>query len=131
MRIGIPREIKVQENRVALTPDGVRHLITSGAQVIFEKGAGVQAGYDDAAYRKAGARLVSNVREVWSADLVLKVKEPQPSEYRFFRPGLILFTFLHLSANPKLARKLEKKKVKAIAYELVRDDAGHLPARHP
>jgi len=131
MRLGIPREVKPFENRVAMTPNGVRRLIDAGASVFVERGAGRNAGFSDVDYRKAGAALVSTARAAWSVDLVLKVKEPQPGEYRFFHSDLILFTFLHLAANQRLARELEKKKVRAIAYELVRDDAGQFPILAP
>lgn len=131
MLLGIPREVKFFENRVAMTPGGVRRLIDAGFEVRFESGAGVASGFSDADYRRSGAQIKTKARDVWAADLVLKVKEPQPPEYRFFRPGLILFTFLHLAAHPRLARELERKEVKAIAYELVRDEAGRFPILAP
>lgn len=131
MILGIPREVKSFENRVAMTPQGTRRLIDAGFQVWVESGAGVPSGFSDADYRSAGAQIKTKARDVWATDLVLKVKEPQPSEYRFFRPGLILFTFLHLAAHPRLARELERKKVKAVAYELVRDETGRFPILAP
>lgn len=131
MRIGIPREVKPFENRVALIPLGVRRLVEAGAVVWIERGAGEGAGFSDADYRKAGAIVRKAAKEVWAADLVLKVKEPQASEYRFFRPDLTLFTFLHLAANPSLARLLKKKRVRAIAYELVQGEDGRFPILAP
>lgn len=131
MRLGIPREVKLLENRVSMTPAGVRRLVEASVQVSVERGAGRKAGFSDGDYRKAGARIVATVREAWKADLVLKVKEPQPQEYRFFRPGLVLFTFLHLAACPALARELLRKKVNAIAYESVEDSHGEFPILAP
>ncbi len=114
-----------------MTPQGVRRLVEAGFQVWVESNAGVPSGFADEDYRRSGAQIKTKARDVWASDLVLKVKEPQPSEYRFFRPGLTLFTFLHLAAHPRLARELERKKVKAIAYELVRDEAGRFPILAP
>ncbi len=131
MRLGIPREVKPFENRVAMTPLGVRRLVESGAVVWVERGAGKNAGFADRDYRAVGAVLKSSAKEVWKADLVLKVKEPQPSEFRFFRSDLILFTFLHLAANPGVERALDRAKVKAIAYEMVKDDQGQFPILAP
>lgn len=131
MQIGIPREVKTFENRVSMTPAGVGRLVEAGACVSVEHGAGRNAGFPDADYRKAGGRIVTSAREAWNADLVLKVKEPQPQEYRFFRPNLILFTFLHLAACPRLARELDKKKVISIPYEMVRNADGELPILAP
>ena len=116
---------------MAMTPAGVRRLVEASVQILVERGAGRNAGFSDGDYRKAGARIVATAREVWKADLVLKVKEPQPQEYRFFRPGLILFTFLHLAACPVLARELLRKKVNAIAYESVKDSHGEFPILAP
>jgi alanine dehydrogenase len=131
VRIGIPREVKIFENRVAMTPSGVRRLIEDGHSVVIETGAGRGAGFPDSDYRKVGARIGGAAKHAWAADLVLKVKEPQASEYRFFRPGLVLFTFLHLAANPRLARELRKRRVDAIPYEMVRDEAGGFPILAP
>jgi alanine dehydrogenase len=131
VRIGIPREVKIFENRVAMTPSGVCRLIEEGHSVVIETGAGRGAGFPDADYRKAGARIGAAAKHAWASDLVLKVKEPQVPEYRFFRPGLTLFTFLHLAANPRLERELVKRKVNAIPYEMVRDGAGGFPILAP
>ncbi len=131
MRVGIPREVKPFENRVSMTPSGVARLKEAGHDVWVEKGAGLPAGFSDSNYREAGAKIKFQARDLWSADLVLKVKEPQPSEYRFFRRDLLLFTFLHLAANPALAKELDRKKVKALPYEMVRDTSGGFPILAP
>ncbi len=132
MIIGIPREIKTFEYRVGMTAAGVRRLVEKGHVVLVERGAGVGAGYRDLDYRNAGGRIVSSKAEVYKrSDFILKVKEPQPSEYRFLRPGLILFSFLHLAANKRLARELSRRKVKAIAYETVESEDRRLPLLAP
>jgi alanine dehydrogenase len=120
MIIGVPREIKEQEFRVALLPAAVYQLIRHGHQVIVERGAGAGAGYPDADYEKAGAQLVSDHRAAFErADLVVKVKEPQPSECPLLRPGQMLFTYLHLAANRELTEALLKSGVTALAYETI------------
>lgn len=119
MKIGIPREIKIKENRVACTPGGARMLAKDGHEVWVEKDAGVGSGYYDDQYIQAGARIVPLAEEAWSADLVLKVKEPIPSEYKRLRPGLVLFTFLHLAADKDLTQQLLKSGTSAIAYETI------------
>src|SRR5690606_18313656 len=101
MKVGIPRERKTLEKRVALTPDGAQKLVSHGHQVLLETGAGDGAGYSDSEYEAAGARIVSTLAEVWQgAELVVKVKEPHESEYEYFRPGLVLFDYLHLASMP-------------------------------
>ncbi|MGM0852389.1 MAG: alanine dehydrogenase [Bacillota bacterium] len=120
MIIGIPKEIKNNENRVALTPAGALSLIKAGHQVIIESGAGLGSGFEDESYREVGASIQTDVSKVWSeVEMVMKVKEPISSEYQYFRKGLILFTYLHLAAEPKLAKALVEKEVTAIAYETV------------
>ncbi len=120
MRIGVPTEIKNNENRVAITPAGVATLIAAGHQVIVESGAGTGSGFSDESYQNTGAQIISEAAQVWAAaDMILKVKEPLPSEYGYFREGLILFTYLHLAAAPELAAALLEKKVIGIAYETV------------
>ncbi|MCC3376451.1 alanine dehydrogenase [Cohnella sp. REN36] len=120
MKVGIPKEIKNNENRVAITPAGVTALTRAGHTVYVEKEAGVGSGFPDTEYAAAGATLLGEAAEVWaSSDMIMKVKEPLPSEYAFFREGLILFTYLHLAAEPALARALVDKGVIAIAYETV------------
>lgn len=119
MIVGVPKEIKNNENRVALTPSGAYSLVQAGHLVWIETQAGAGSGFEDTEYASAGAKVVSSAAEAWSADLVMKVKEPQPSEYGFFRPGLILFTYLHLAPEPELTQALKDQGVTAIAYETV------------
>ncbi|MED1661178.1 alanine dehydrogenase [Bacillus licheniformis] len=120
MIIGIPKEIKNNENRVAITPAGVVALKKSGHQVLIEQGAGLGSGFEDADYKVAGADILAEAKDVWGkADMVMKVKEPISSEYGYFRKGLVLFTYLHLAAEPKLAKALVDSGVTAIAYETV------------
>ncbi|OIO68392.1 MAG: alanine dehydrogenase [Zetaproteobacteria bacterium CG1_02_53_45] len=131
MRIGVPKEIKNHEHRVALTPAGAVLLISAGHQVVVQSKAGADSGFSDAAYEQAGALVVPDAHQAWSQDLVVKVKEPQLSEYIFLRPELTLFTYLHLAAFPELAGELLVKKVCAIGYETVQTDAGVLPLLKP
>jgi alanine dehydrogenase len=120
MIIGVPKEIKGQEYRVALLPSAAYQLIKRGHQVVVERGAGAGAGYPDADYDQAGAMMVSDHGAVFEkADLVVKVKEPQPSEYPLLRPGQILFTYLHLAASRSLTEALMKSRATAIAYETI------------
>lgn len=120
MRIGIPKERKNNENRVALTPSGVDALVKEGHEVIVETGAGKGSNFSDEEYEQAGAIIVSDPKEAWNCELVMKVKEPLPEEYDYLREGLILFAYLHLAAEPELAKVLTEKKVIAIAYETIR-----------
>lgn len=125
MVIGIPKEVKTGELRVAMTPGGVRRIVESGSVVLVERGAGTGSGYSDTAYRQAGAKIISSRRDLYrKSDLILKVKEPQPAEVPFLRPGVILFSFLHLAANPRLSHELVRRKVTAIAYETVEGEGG-------
>ncbi|QOR84277.1 alanine dehydrogenase [Geobacillus stearothermophilus] len=120
MIIGVPKEIKNNENRVAITPAGVLSFVQAGHTVLVEKDAGAGSGFANEDYVRAGAQVVEQAEDVWAqADMVMKVKEPLPSEYRFFRPGLVLFTYLHLAADPELTRALKESGVIAIAYETV------------
>jgi alanine dehydrogenase len=130
MRIGVPREIKPGENRVALTPTGARALVEAGAEVAVQAGAGRESGFPDTEYEASGARLVATAGEAWEADLVVKVKEPVESEYDFLSGKTALFTYLHLAAVPALAEALLAKEVASIAYETVRED-GKLPLLRP
>src|SRR3989441_13237870 len=131
MVIGVPREIKEEENRVALTPSGVGALVAHGHRVLVEHGAGTGSRLPDARYRDAGAEL-TDARSVWTRGaLVLKVKEPEPSEYELLRPDLVLFTYLHLAANPALTRILIERRVRALAYETLQPDDGCLPLLAP
>jgi len=119
MKVGVPKEVRINEFRVGLTPEGAKALVQAGHSVFVERGAGANAGFPDAEYAKAGARISHSASVVWGCDLVLKVKEPEPSEYCFFRKDLTLFTFLHLAPHSKLTQALLKKQVTAIAYEMV------------
>ncbi|NMR31573.1 alanine dehydrogenase [Crystallibacter degradans] len=132
MIIGVPKEIKNNEFRVAITASGVHELRSRGHVVLIEAGAGAGSRIDDAEYAAAGAELVATADEVWSrADMVMKVKEPIASEYRHFREGLVLFTYLHLAAEPELTRALLDSGVTAIAYETVQTSNGALPLLAP
>ncbi|EKU99860.1 alanine dehydrogenase [Leptolyngbya sp. PCC 7375] len=131
MRIGLPKEIKDQEFRVGLTPGSVQALCQRGHQVVVEENAGHGAGFTNADYVAAGATLVSDVAIPWSQDMVVKVKEPQPSEYSYFRHDLLLFTYLHLAAEPQLTEALMASGVSAIAYETVMTSDSKLPLLTP
>jgi alanine dehydrogenase len=132
MLVGVPKEIKASEFRVGLTPAATREYVAHGHPVVVETGAGEGAGAADAAYRAAGAEVVRSAAEVFSrAEMIVKVKEPQPAEWKQFRPGQILFTYLHLAADPAQARGLMASGVTAIAYETVTDTAGGLPLLAP
>ena len=128
--IGVPREIKPDEQRVALTPDAVRELVGQGLVVRVEQGAGSGAGISDGAFERAGAAVVDR-DEAWGAHLVVKVKEPQPEEFAYLRPDLVLFTYLHLAAYPAVGRALLEAGCSAIAYETVQLDDGSLPLLAP
>jgi len=128
--LGVPAEVKDGERRVALDPHAVAMLTGAGLKVLMECGAGARAGFSDAEYLVAAADLVSNVDEVWGADLVVKVKEPLPSEWKQFRRGLKLFGYLHLAAAPELARALQDAGVEAHAFETVSEGRG-LPLLAP
>ena len=130
MHIGIPRETKNHEYRVALTPAGARTLVEAGHAVSVESGAGAAVGYGDDAYRAAGAQI-ADTATVWAAPLVVKVKEPQPDEVARLHAGQLLFCYLHLAAAPLLARELMARGVTALAYETVRDAGGRLPLLAP
>src|SRR5438067_1187728 len=131
MRIGVAKEIKPDEYRVALTPAGALELINHGHQVSIETGAGVGSAMADADYERVGARIVS-VDEIWEgSELVLKVKEPIASEYRRLREDLILFTYLHIAADEPLTRALVDSGITAVAYETVETDSGALPLLAP
>jgi len=130
MRIGVPKEIKNREYRVAITPAGVQALKDAGHEVWVQQGAGVGSGFADEEYVRAGAQMVS-AEEAWSADMVLKVKEPLPEEYRYFRSDLLLFTYLHLAADRALTDALVQSGATAVAYETVQLDNGALPLLAP
>jgi alanine dehydrogenase len=128
--IGVPTEIKRDEQRVALTPDGVRELVSHGFAVRVQAGAGAGAGINDQAFQAAGASLVDR-EEAWAAHLVVKVKEPQAEEFAFLRADLVLFTYLHLAAYPQVGRALLNAGTTAIAYETVQLDDSSLPLLAP
>ena len=131
MLIGVPREIKNHEYRVAMTPDGVRALIAAGHAVRVQAGAGAGIGFSDEAFREAGAELADAPADIWRADLVVKVKEPQASETPLLQAGQLLFCYLHLAAAPELAKTLLAKNVTAIGYETVTDAGGSFPLLRP
>ncbi|MEY2517255.1 MAG: alanine dehydrogenase, partial [bacterium] len=132
MIVGVPTEIKPDEFRVALTPAGVRELTARGHDVLVQSGAGTGSAIEDADYAEQGARIVDRADEVWgAAELVLKVKEPQPGEVAMLRPQQTLFTYLHLAAAPELAAALQASGATAIAYETVEDARGRLPLLAP
>lgn len=133
MLIGVPKEIKDNENRVAITPAGVDTMVRNGHKVIVEKSAGVGSGISDEAYEKAGAQIMANPAAIYrEAEMIMKVKEPLESEYDMFtKPDQILFTYLHLAAVPKLADVLVKQKIVSIAYETVQLANGSLPLLTP
>ena len=132
MVVGVPKEIKDMEGRVSMQPDGVAELLHHGHEVIVESGAGLGAGFTDAEYEEAGARLVSGPDEVFeAADLIVKVKEPIPEEYDRFQEGQQLFTYLHLAADKGLTEFLMQKKISSIAYETVESPDGSLPLLTP
>jgi alanine dehydrogenase len=132
MRIGVPKEIKVLENRVGLTPGSVRELVHHGHSVLVEHNAGQGIGMDDDAYRRAGGEVVATAAEVFAAaDMIIKVKEPQAGERRMLREGQILFTYLHLAPDPEQAKDLIASGAVCIAYETVTSPAGGLPLLAP
>jgi alanine dehydrogenase len=132
MIIGIPKEVKDHESRVGITPAGARALVDAGHKVLVEHDAGALSGFPDDDYQAVGAEIVGEAYHVWkTANMVVKVKEPVPSEYYHFRPGLTLFTYLHLAPLRELTDALLDKKVTGIAYETVRDKAGTLPLLTP
>ncbi len=132
MKIAVPKEVKDNEFRVAMTPAGVRDLISRGHTVAIEKDAGRGSGIDNDAYSAEGARIVDNPADIWGdAEMVVKVKEPISSEYGYFREDLTLFAFLHLAAEPELTRALLDSKITAIAYETVQLPSGQLPLLAP
>src|SRR5579883_2752379 len=125
MIIGVPKEVKDHETRVGLVPAFVTALREAGHEVLVETLAGEGSSLTDREYMQAGAHILNSAAEVWTkADLVVKVKEPQPSEYEFFRPGLILFTYLHLAPLPELTDKLVDSRVNGVAYETIREADG-------
>jgi alanine dehydrogenase len=132
MIIGVPKEIKASEARVAMVPSGVSALAARGHEVLVEKGAGAGTGIPDEAYRAAGAKIVAKASALWQqAAMIVKVKEPLEGELRLMRPGQILYTYLHLASNEELTRALLRRKVTAIGYETIQLDDGSLPLLTP
>ncbi|MBI4625587.1 MAG: alanine dehydrogenase [Verrucomicrobia bacterium] len=132
MTIGVPKEIKIGETRVSMTPSLCRRCVNLGARVLIQRSAGLTAGFTDAEYRAAGATLVGDAAKVWrAADLILKVKEPLPVEYGLLQDGQAIFTYLHLAAGAELAQVLLKKNILGIAYETVEGADGSFPLLKP
>ena len=131
MIIGIPKEIKDNEYRVSMTPGGVHELTRAGHEAWVETGAGEGSDFSDKQYERAGAKIVPTNADAWGAEMVVKVKEPQPSEYDLLRPNLTLFTFLHLAAVEQLTSEMMARRLTGIAYETVELANGHLPLLIP
>lgn len=131
MQIGVPKEVKKDEYRVGATPATVHALVEARHRVQVEAGAGVKIGFSDEMYRKAGAEIVEGAKAVYENDLIIKVKEPQASEFPLMKKGQTLFCYLHLAPDPEQTKHLVEKKVIAIAYETVTDDHNRLPLLVP
>ncbi|MBO9880094.1 MULTISPECIES: alanine dehydrogenase [Xanthomonas] len=132
MLVGVPKEIKNHEYRIGLTPSGVRELVLHGHQVLVQRGGGQAIGLTDAEYERAGARIAEDAASVFAqAEMIVKVKEPQPEECAMLRPGQLLFTYLHLAPDPQQAAALQRSGCTAIAYETVTDGHGGLPLLAP
>ena len=132
MLIGVPKEMKPHEYRVGMLPGSVREAVHHGHEVLVESGAGAGIGFDDAAYARAGARVVASAEEVFAAaEMIVKVKEPQPQEIARLRPGQVLFTYLHLAADKRQSEGLRRSGAACIAYETVTDARGGLPLLAP
>lgn len=132
MIIGIPKEIKNWENRVSLTPSGAKTLIVAGHTVFIQSAAGIGSGFTDEEYSKVGAEIIPTIEEVYEkSDMIIKVKEPQESEYELLKEGQLLFTYLHLAVESNLTKALLKRKVNGIAYETIQTAKGELPLLTP
>ena len=132
MIIGVPKEIKTREYRIGMTPAGAQQLVARGHKVLIETRAGEGSGLRDEQFTAVGAEVVPSAADVWRrADMIMKVKEPLPAEFEYFRPGLIIYTYLHLAAEPTLTRKLMDTKVRAVAYETIQVADGSLPLLRP
>ena len=128
MIIGVPKEIKISENRVGMTEAGVKQLVKDGHKVFIQKNAGLGSGITNETYIAAGATLLETAKEIYEkAEMIVKVKEPLAEEYDLLKENLILYTYLHLAAEPKLTKVLMEKKVKAVAYETIEGKNGSLP----
>ena len=132
MRIGVPKEIKPQENRIGLTPESVKILVSEGHEVLIENNGGFEAGFINEDYLKAGAKIINSPEEIFKkAELIVKVKEPQMNEVKMIREGQIIYTYFHLAAAKELTLGLIESKSICIAYETVTDDEGRLPLVAP
>lgn len=132
MIIGVPKEIKISENRVGLTEAGAKQLVLEGHTVLVEKDAGVGSGISNQQYEKVGAKIIDSKKDLYAkSEMIMKVKEPLPEEYDMLKEGQLLYTYLHLAAEPKLTRVLCERKVKAVAYETIQYDNGSLPLLTP
>ena len=132
MKIGVPKEIKPQENRIGLTPESVKILCSNGHEVLIENNGGFEAGFDNDQYKKAGAKIVNKVEDIFNdAEIIVKVKEPLSNEVKMIRENQIIFTYLHLAAAKELTEGLIKSKSVCIAYETVTDNNGKLPLLAP
>src|SRR5437764_5977405 len=132
MIIGCPKEIKTREYRVGLVPGGVAALTGRGHQVLIEKGAGLGSGIADALYEVAGGKIVEKAADVWArAEMIVKVKEPMPSEYALMREGQTVYTYFHLAADKPLTKALLERKIAAVAYETIQTEDGQLPLLKP
>jgi alanine dehydrogenase len=132
MKVGCVKEIKQHEYRVGLTPSDVKSYVTRGHEIVIQKDAGASAGFEDAEYIKAGAKVVDDRKQIFDkSEMIIKVKEPLPEEFDLFHENQILFTYLHLAADRKLTESLLKKGIKGVAYETIEDDEGHLPCLSP
>ena len=128
MRIGVPKEIKPQENRIGLTPDSVKTLVSEGHEVLVENNGGFEAGFDNDQYKNAGAKIIEKAADIFNdAEIIVKVKEPQKVEVEMIRENQIVYTYLHLAAAKELTEGLVKSKSINIAYETITDDNGRLP----
>ena len=132
MKIGVPKEIKPQENRIGLTPNSVKTLVAEGHEVLIENNGGFEAGFENEQYRSAGARIIDKAEDIFNdSEIIVKVKEPQPNEVKMIRENQIVYTYLHLAAAKELTEGLIKSKGVCIAYETVTDDNGRLPLLAP
>ena len=132
MRIGVPKEIKPQENRIGLTPDSVKTLVSEGHEVLVENNGGFEAGFDNDQYKDAGARIIEKASDIFNdAEIIVKVKEPQRVEVEMIKENQIVYTYLHLAAAKELTEGLVKSKSINIAYETITDDIGGLPLLAP
>ena len=132
MKIGVPKEIKPQENRIGLTPENVKILTSNGHEVLVENNGGFEAGFDNEQYKRAGAKIIDKAEDIFSdSDIIVKVKEPLSNEVKMIRENQIVFTYLHLAAAKELAEGLIKSKAVCIAYETITDDNGKLPLLAP